>query len=116
MACNFPSDPLRYLREQKYGSGLDAFMARPPLNGEEERLRATVEAYRAELQDLNAVDLEMRVRQQMHDDAQALENLDHRAQCFDQANDVAACDYWLKFPLWTLEEAIIISSGRIQGA
>ena len=112
MTGKYPSDPVRYLREQKYRDGLDAFMARLPLNGEEERLRATVVAYQAELRNLNAVDLEMRARQQMHDDAQALENLDHRAQFFDQANDVAACDYWLKLPLWTLEEAIIISLGK----
>jgi hypothetical protein len=112
MPEEYPTDPVAYLVEQRFGSGVEAFMGRPALDQEEEGLRKRVEACRAELQGCDPAVLKSRVLEGMQTEAQALKNLEHRAQFFDQPNDTVAYDYWLNLRLWTLEEAIIIGLGK----
>ena len=64
MPPEYPSKPVSYLMRHKFGSGVDAFICRDPVDEQEEQLRKEVWAYCIALKSLNDEDLRIRVWQQ----------------------------------------------------
>ena len=112
MPVKYPSDPIEYLLKRKFG---DAFAIR--LSDDEdprlaERLRADVEAYRAELQILPEHDLEMRVYAELENERREQEDIEEQGRSFNRPTARVSFEHWSKLPLWNLDEAVALTLER----
>lgn len=115
MLPEYPSDPIAYLVRRKFG---DAELAGPVsglLEDEEEtqtKLYAEIQTYRTELQGLEEDQLFALASQEREKEARELEVAEERQRFFNQPNSEADFEYWGKYPLWTLDEAVALTLGK----
>ena len=106
MPGKYPSDPIDYLLRRKFGDAFATELSDDENPGLAERLRAEVEAYRAELQGLPEHDLEMRVYEELENERREQEDIKDRGQSFNRPSAGVSFEHWGRFPLWTLDEAV----------
>ncbi len=112
MLPEYPSDPIAYLVRRRFG---DATLSGPVsglLVDEEEtqtRLFQDLEAYRTELQGLEEEELFARAYQEREKEAHELKELEEQTPFYNRPNAQADFQYWAKFPLWRLDEAVALT-------
>jgi len=115
MLPEYPSDPIAYLVRRRFG---DAALTGPVsglLEDEEEtqtQLYAAIETYRAELQVLEEEQLFALAYQEREKEAHELTELEEQTPFYNRSNAQADFEYWAKFPLWTLDEAVALTLGK----
>ena len=115
MLPEYPSDPIAYLLRRRFG---DAELTGPVsglLQDEEKtqtQLYAEIQTYRTELQGLEEEELLALAYQEREKEARELEDVEEQSRSFNQPNANADFEYWAKFPLWTLDEAVALTLGK----
>ena len=115
MLPEYPSDPIAYLLRRKFG---DAALSGPVsglVEDEEEtqtKLHAEIQTFRTELQGLEEEELFARAYQEREKEARELEDVEEQSRSFNQPSAKADFEYWAKYPLWSLDEAVALTLGR----
>lgn len=115
MLPEYPSDPIAYLVRRKFGDGaLSGPVSGLPKDEEETQtqLHAEIQAYRTELQGLEEDELFARGYQEREKEAHELKELEEQTPFYNRSNAQADFEYWAKFPLWTLDEAVALTLGK----
>jgi hypothetical protein len=112
MLPEYPSDPIGYLLRRKFGNAALSGPVSGLVEDEEEtqtRLFQDLEAYRTELQGLEEEELFARAYQEREKEAHELRELEEQTPFYNRPNAQADFQYWAKFPLWTLDEAVALT-------
>lgn len=110
------TDPIGYLVTLKFP--LAAVAALPSLNRSnpqplaELRQQKEADAYRVELQSLDASELQSRVQTALKSQIDAkrqLEEAEEQRRPYNQPHAIADCERWAKMGYWTIDEAVALS-------
>ena len=112
MLPEYLSDPIAYLLKRKFGGAVLIATSGLPENEEEAELFAEVQTYQTMLQGLEEDHLIALAYQEREKEARELEDVEEQSRSFNQPNAKADFEYWAKFPLWTLDEAVALTLGK----
>ena len=112
MLPEYPSDPIGYLLRRKFGNAALSGPISGLLEDEEEtqtQLYTEIQTYRTELQGFEEEQLSALAYQEREKEAHELKELEEQTPFYNRPNAQADFQYWAKFPLWTLDEAVALT-------
>ena len=112
MLPEYLSDPIAYLLKRKFGGAVLIATSGLPENEEEAELFAEVQTYQTMLQGLEEDHLIALAYQEREKETRELEDVEEQSRSFNQPNAKADFEYWAKFPLWRLDEAVALTLGK----